>query len=61
MSTGIIDDLSEFGNLLNLNDDLEADLPLMGGSGNIEQLEPAMDLEIAMDNSLWYNSQLYQM
>ena len=51
MHTGIIDDLSEFGNLLNLNEDPDTDLPLMGNSGNIEQLEPAVDLEIAMDNA----------
>ena len=51
MTTGIIDDLSEFGSLLNLNDDLDTDLPLVGGPGNIECLEPIMDLEIVMDNA----------
>ena len=51
MTTGIIDDLNEFGNLLNLDDEPDIDLPLVGGSGNTEQIEPSMDLEIAMENA----------
>ena len=51
MNTGTIDELSEFGNLLNLDDDFDTDLPLVGGQGNIDNVEPAMDLEIAMDNA----------
>ena len=51
MSTGIIEDLNQFDNLLNLNDEFDTDLPLMGCTGNIERLGPDIDLEIAMDNA----------
>ena len=51
MTTGVIDDLSEFGTMLNLNNDTDIDLPLVGGSGDTEQLERSMDLEIAMENA----------
>ena len=49
MNTGNIEDLCELGNLLNLEDDFDTDLPLVGDQGDMDDLEPAMDLEIAMD------------
>ena len=49
MDIGILEELSEFGNL-ELDDHLDIDLPLVGAIQNREQLEPEVDLEIAMDN-----------
>ena len=47
MDTGILNELSEFGNL-ELDDNL--DLPLVGTQDSLDVLEPEVDLEIAMDN-----------
>ena len=52
-STEILEELSEFSNLLNLgDDDFNSDLPLVGTlASNEPVLNAAIDLEIAMENA----------
>ena len=52
MDTDILDELREFDSMLNLDENLINDLPLVGTQQqNRDTLEPAIDLEIAMDNA----------
>ena len=51
MNTEILGELSEFDTLLNIDDELDTGPPLVSSQHNQHFLEPTMDLEIAMDNA----------
>ena len=52
-NTEVLEELSEFSNILNLDDVLlNVELPIMGTTTPVERnVDPAMDLEIAMENA----------